>query len=242
MGVGMKKRYKTIILVSIILILTLIIIAVINYNKENTKKKQIIDNYISKVIVLFNSKGIDDVEVDVKYLKTNTDRRYKIKVDIYGVEVKSNKYSELTSGDRRYLAEEFEELDFPLGNGMMITPTHQKIISKGKEYEFTETYSNQQTTNTTSSYNKEPTDEEKGMAWAIAKSEVKKKLKSPSTAKFPFSYNGQHIKKSYDNKYQVISYVDAENSLGATIRVNFIVEFEVSGAETYKVINVTLLE
>lgn len=96
--------------------------------------------------------------------------------------------------------------------------------------------------NSTQSYTTEPTDEEKGVAWAIAKDEVKKKLKSPSTAKFPFSYNGQSIKKSFDDKYQIISYVDAENSLGATVRVNFIVEFEVSGEETYKVINVTLLE
>lgn len=235
----MKKRDKVILLVSMILILTLITISVINNNKEKAIKKEVIDKYISKVEELFSSYGINDAEINVKFIGTHTTER-KYKIDKYGVEVNSSQYSELMSGERRYLAEKFEELDFPLGIGMIITPTHQKIISKGKEYEFTDTAWNQ-TTNINSGYNLSTNDEEKGMAWAIAKDEVKKKLKSPSTAKFPFSYNGQSIKKSTGDKYQIISYVDAENSLGATVRVNFIVEFEVSG-DTYKAINVTLLE
>lgn len=215
-------------------------ISVINNNKEKAIKKEVIDKYISEVEELFSSHGITDAEINVKFIETHISER-KFKIDIYGVEVNSSQYSELQSGERRYIAEEFEDLNFKK-NGMMVTPTHQKIISNGKEYDYYDSnFSQQQTTNINSSYNLSTNDEEKGMAWAIAKSEVKKKLKSPSTAKFPFSYNGQSIKKSTGDKYQIISYVDAENSLGATVRVNFIVEFEVSG-DTYKVINITLLE
>lgn len=236
----MKKKNKIILVVSIIAVLALVTINIVTTVKENAIKKEVIDKYISEVEELFRNHGINDAEINVKFIETHTSER-NFKIDIYGVEVNSNQYSELLSGERRYISEKFEDLDFRK-NGMMITPRHQKIISNGKEYEYINPdYLQQQTTNINYSYNLEPTDEEKGMAWAIAKDEVKKKLKSPSTAKFPFSYNGQSIKKSTGDKYQIISYVDAENSLGATVRVNFIVEFEVSG-NTYKVINVTLLE
>lgn len=96
--------------------------------------------------------------------------------------------------------------------------------------------------NTTPSYTSEPSNDEKAFAWTAATMEVKKKLKSPSTAKFPFSYNNEHIKKSGSGKFQVISYVDAENSFGATIRTNFVVEIEKTGNESYKIIAVTMVE
>ena len=47
----------------------------------------------------------------------------------------------------------------------------------------------------------EPTDDEKAFAWVAAKQEVEARLKSPSTAEFPFSYSGQYIMKSGGNTF-----------------------------------------
>lgn len=89
-------------------------------------------------------------------------------------------------------------------------------------------------------YSEVTKDSEKGFAWAVAEREIKERLKSPSTAKFP-TYNHATIMKS-GNKFKVEGYVDAENSFGAKLRVNFTVEFEKTGSEYYKVIRATLDE
>lgn len=72
--------------------------------------------------------------------------------------------------------------------------------------------------------------EEKIVCWTLATDAVENKLKSPRSAKFAFSAisDGVTITKS-DNTYTVISYVDAENSYGASIRTNFIVTLEKDG-------------
>ncbi|WP_045576533.1 hypothetical protein, partial [Desulfosporosinus sp. I2] len=44
-----------------------------------------------------------------------------------------------------------------------------------------------------------PSDSDKAFAWTAAESAVEKSLKAPSTAKFPFSYNGQDIKQTSYN-------------------------------------------
>lgn len=82
--------------------------------------------------------------------------------------------------------------------------------------------------------------DEKGYAWAVAEKEVKESLKAPSTANFP-TYNDGTITKS-GSRFTVIGYVDAENSYGAEIRNNFVVIFEKTGSETYRVISVDIDE
>lgn len=74
-------------------------------------------------------------------------------------------------------------------------------------------------------------DDEKGTCWALAKDVVKQNLKSPSSAKFPFSYvsEGVSITKS-GNTYTVQAWVDAENSFGANLRSNFTVTMEKRGS------------
>lgn len=71
----------------------------------------------------------------------------------------------------------------------------------------------------------ELTAEQKDFFFYIAKEEVKNKLKSPSTAKFPLTANssGVTITKSKDI-VTVTGYVDAENSFNATIRSSFVVK------------------
>ncbi|NHI49037.1 hypothetical protein FDE94_14510 [Clostridium botulinum] len=77
---------------------------------------------------------------------------------------------------------------------------------------------------------------------------VKKNLKSPSTAKFPWSFKEYNIQESKsDNKdmviYTVTGYVDAENSFSAKIRNNFIVKMECTkDLSKYRVLDVNITE
>lgn len=60
---------------------------------------------------------------------------------------------------------------------------------------------------------------------------VKDRLKSPSTAKFPMS-TGQDVG---NNSFEVSSYVDAQNSFGATIRQNWYCKIQyISGDDSYR--------
>lgn len=71
-------------------------------------------------------------------------------------------------------------------------------------------------------------------AWVFAQNTVESKLKSPGTAKFP-RYSSSFVTDLGSNKYRIKSYVDAQNSFGALIRENFIVELEITGKYSYKV-------
>lgn len=74
-------------------------------------------------------------------------------------------------------------------------------------------------------------DDELGTCWALAKDVVKANLKSPSSAKFPFSYGSDGVSiTNSGNIYTVQAWVDAENSFGANLRSNFIVTMEKSGS------------
>ena len=57
-------------------------------------------------------------------------------------------------------------------------------------------------------------------AWVMAKEFVKPKLKAPSTAKFP-QYNPKKIHHIGEGRYKIASYVDSQNSFGATLRTSF---------------------
>lgn len=63
----------------------------------------------------------------------------------------------------------------------------------------------------------------KYLAYSYAQEFVKQKLKSPSTAEFPagFSAKEEHVLNLGDGEYLIKSWVDSQNSFGATIRTNF---------------------
>ncbi len=135
------------------------------------------------------------------------------------------------------------------GNMYQVYDSSRSIYKNGKEfyndYWNSESHKSVQEQNNSSSYGSSsytqtPTENEMGYAWAVAEREIKERLKAPSTAKFP-TYNHATIKKN-GNKFKVIGYVDAENSFGTKLRVNFTVEFEKTGSEYYKVISATLDE
>ena len=86
------------------------------------------------------------------------------------------------------------------------------------------------------------TDDEKAFAWTAALDVVTRNLKAPSTAKFPFSYHNEDIKKIGSSSYVVNSYVDAENSFGAKIRSFFTVKVKKTGANSYIVEDLQMSE
>ena len=69
-------------------------------------------------------------------------------------------------------------------------------------------------------------------AWTAAQLEVERNLKSPSTAKFPWSSEG-YVTKIDNNTFDIQSYVDSENSFGAMIRTNFSCTVKFTGQDTY---------
>lgn len=68
---------------------------------------------------------------------------------------------------------------------------------------------------------------------------VKRQLRSPSTAKFPFTE--QRISRLRRNVYRVSGPVDAQNAFGATIRNRYICEVEKSASQ-WKLLDIQVLE
>lgn len=71
--------------------------------------------------------------------------------------------------------------------------------------------------------------------WIVAEDEIRNQLKSPSGAKFPFASNSEDVTILESvggdvKRYSVISWVEAENSFGATLRSDFcVLLYEVNG-------------
>ena len=66
-------------------------------------------------------------------------------------------------------------------------------------------------------------------AWTIAREIVKDKLKSPSTADFPWNPDG--IKMISDSTIMLYGHVDSQNSFGAMIRMQFIIKLKYWGGD-----------
>jgi hypothetical protein len=70
-------------------------------------------------------------------------------------------------------------------------------------------------------------------AFVMAKGFVKKVLKSPSTAEFPWGTTDSTIRNIGNCTYDVRSYVDAQNSFGAKIRNNYHVVVKYEGNDKW---------
>lgn len=68
---------------------------------------------------------------------------------------------------------------------------------------------------------------------------VKKRLKAPSTAKFP-RYERGIVYANVGMRYTVNSYVDSQNGFGAMLRTNYTCELEQVGLETWKFIDLQI--
>ena len=77
------------------------------------------------------------------------------------------------------------------------------------------------------------------VAWEIAKAFVEDRLKSPSTAEFPWSMQGPDVNVTYDGNgaYRVLGYVDSHNDFSAITRTHFICELKNNGDEIWSLKN-----
>ena len=73
-------------------------------------------------------------------------------------------------------------------------------------------------------------------AWVMAQEFVTDKLRSPSTAKFPWvaSYDAA---KYIDGKWHVKSYVDSQNGFGAMVRTEWAVVMTTSDGDNWKLVS-----
>lgn len=70
----------------------------------------------------------------------------------------------------------------------------------------------------------------KFLAYNYAEKYVKQNLKSPTTAKFPGLHEkNSHIKELGNNKYEINSWVDSQNSFGAMVRTKFSCVIKING-------------
>lgn len=74
------------------------------------------------------------------------------------------------------------------------------------------------------------------MAYIMMEDFVEDRLKSPKSAEFPGIFDGRqsHTKKIGPHTYRINSYVDAQNSFGATIRNRFVGEIEQTGENSWR--------
>jgi hypothetical protein len=80
------------------------------------------------------------------------------------------------------------------------------------------------------------------MAYSVMEDFVKEKLKSPSTAKFPETFEKrEHIKHKGNRTYHIDSWVDSENSYGAKIRARVVGDIQQTGEYDWKLISLKLL-
>lgn len=88
------------------------------------------------------------------------------------------------------------------------------------------------------------TEDNWSMAYIMMEDFVKQRLKSPGSAKFPGVFDGrkEHVTKLGEQKYRIVSYVDAQNAFGAMIRTKFVGEIQQVSDEKWQLISLQLLE
>ena len=77
------------------------------------------------------------------------------------------------------------------------------------------------------------------MAYIMMQDFVKKRLKSPGTADFPFGYS-DYTKSIGKFQYKITAYVDAQNSFGALVRTRFTGIIEQTDKERWKLISLDI--
>ena len=82
----------------------------------------------------------------------------------------------------------------------------------------------------------------KSMAFVMSQEFVKKKLKAPATAVFPWmSSEGVTIEQRARCEYRVSAYVDAENSFGAKLRNTYSVDLRYQSTdETWHLTDISM--
>jgi len=76
-------------------------------------------------------------------------------------------------------------------------------------------------------------------AITFAQTFVKRLLKAPSTASFPWSFNEYDVSDLGGGRWRVSGYVDAQNGFGAMLRSRWTVEMQVEGS-TWKLVDASI--
>lgn len=86
------------------------------------------------------------------------------------------------------------------------------------------------------------TTEDKSMAYIMMEKYVEQRLISPKSAEFPGVFDGKldHVQYLGNQKYRIVSYVDAQNSFGALIRTNFVGEIQQISETTWRLLALDL--
>ena len=74
-------------------------------------------------------------------------------------------------------------------------------------------------------------------ATLMAKEFIKDRLKSPSTADFPFILQAQHLGNDI---YRIKSHVDSENAYGAEVRTHFTIKLKKTGAKKWELLDLEM--
>lgn len=236
-----KKRKKFLII--IMLVIVVLIFTVPRIYESNYIKNQ--------VIKTCKEYGLEDV-ILTDYYRSNYYGGYDLHDWYYFVRIESKILDTMEPTKMIELDIALGGIDnlfsptyFSNGNSYKIYPSSRKVLKNSKEiyndYYNSSDYEREKDKNNTVIYTQEVSNtDERVECWTLAVEKVKANLKSPSTAEFPFSAvnSDVNITKS-GNKYTVKSWVDAQNSFGATIRSNFTVTIEKNG-NNYVVTNCTI--
>lgn len=79
------------------------------------------------------------------------------------------------------------------------------------------------------------------MAFTMAQEFVKKRLKAPSTADFPWIHDGA-VRKSECGVFSVTSYVDAQNAFGAMLRTQYRATVKHVGNDNWQLVDIAFSE
>lgn len=225
------KRSKLKLVLGLIIIAVILVPTYVSYNRVNKLKNEIVNNSLS----VCESYGLKDIKVIINHSE------YK---DYYSITIDSSNFEDLSFEEMYSINETISDLDNVFlphftsnNNHYNVYPSSRSIRKNGEtihdDYYNSESYHSAES-NKGSLDNNEITvndDAELATCWSLAIDVVKANLKSPSSAKFPFSYSNSDVSITKSgNTYFVRSWVEAENSFGAKLRSNFTVTMEKSGS------------
>lgn len=227
-----KRRAVKVLLAFFIILSVVAVIAYICLSRSNE-----IESIKNEMIQIAINNGLKDVSIE--YL--GKDSEY----DFPFISVSSSNFDTLSPQEMFRVSDAFDDASTVVyvqsymcnGDRYEVFSSTRSILKNGEniydDFKNSDVYNSSNTRSSSSQNHDEVavTDGlELGACWSLAMDTVKTKLKSPSSAKFPFSYNsdGVSITKS-GNTYTVKAWVDADNSFGVCVRSNFTVTMEKSG-------------
>ncbi len=77
-------------------------------------------------------------------------------------------------------------------------------------------------------------------AFTIAQDFIESRLKCPRTAKWPWISYSKVTVHLGNGRYQISSYLDAQNGFGALVRTHFICTVEHIGGDRWRLVNLTM--